>query len=108
MADDGGVLAACLMAASVALTAANIACFDILLASNILILNNKEEFILDPTLSQISKAGNNGTLLTIAIVPSLEKVIFYNIGLSEKDDLQKKLFFQQISEKIGFCSLISF
>lgn len=62
------------MAASVALTFANIECLDVLLATSILILNKEEKFILDPTRFQILNAGNNGTILTVAIIPSLEKV----------------------------------
>uniref|UniRef100_A0A915ELM0 Exoribonuclease phosphorolytic domain-containing protein n=1 Tax=Ditylenchus dipsaci TaxID=166011 RepID=A0A915ELM0_9BILA len=90
IADDGGILAACIMAAGVALISANIECFDLALACNLLICDDGDRFILDPTLSQIRKHKEKGVTATIAIIPSLGQVVCTDVdGLIKKSTLDK-------------------
>lgn len=76
LADDGGVLAACMIAAGVAVSSANIEMFDTVLAC-CLMIGKDGTLLLDPTASQIQshcEKGTFGATLTVAIVPSLGQV----------------------------------
>lgn len=77
LSDDGGALAACLIAAGVALTSAGVECFDVVLACHLLI-DQEGKFIVDPCheqLSRVSREGGQWAAITIGVMPALEKVI---------------------------------
>ncbi|KAH7700180.1 3' exoribonuclease familydomain 1 containing protein, partial [Aphelenchoides avenae] len=91
LADDGGVLAACMMAAGVAVSSANIEMFDTVLACSLMIAKDGT-LLLDPTASQIEshrEKGTFGATLTVAIVPSLGQIICAEaIGVTTKKELE--------------------
>lgn len=94
LSNDGGALAASLMAASFAIISANIECFDIILATHFIFFDNGH-VIIDPNIDQIDESFNlnkqlnnnemevdeakivqtNCVELTIAIAPSLGQVL---------------------------------
>lgn len=101
LSDDGGTLAASLMAASFALISANVECFDIVLAAHFILFDDGR-IILDPDMEQITESfhlnkknlvklvdtemevgtaqlsnKSNCVSVTIAIAPSLGQVCFY-------------------------------
>nr|CAD2173026.1 unnamed protein product [Meloidogyne enterolobii] len=82
LSDDGGVLAACLLASGLAIASANIEMFDILLPCNILIPTQPPSppgfppaFILDPDSATIAKYSSKAALLTLAIIPSIGQIV---------------------------------
>ncbi|KAI1715524.1 3' exoribonuclease family, domain 1 domain-containing protein [Ditylenchus destructor] len=91
LADDGGLVAACLMVAGVALISASIECFDLVLACNLLLYDSGTQTILDPTQSQLKK-HTKGVNVTIGIMPALGQVVCCDVnGLVRKNVLDKAL-----------------
>uniref|UniRef100_A0A1I8BI90 RNase_PH domain-containing protein n=1 Tax=Meloidogyne hapla TaxID=6305 RepID=A0A1I8BI90_MELHA len=87
LSDDGGVLAACLLASGLAIASANIEMFDILLPCNILIPTQPPSppgfppaYILDPDQATILKYSSKAALLTLAIIPSIGQIILTEFG----------------------------
>jgi len=80
IADDGGLIAASLMASGLALASANIEQFDILLACQLMIKEGIDSFIVDPDLDDIRAIGPSKTLVTVGIIPSLGQVVCLDVG----------------------------
>jgi len=74
LSDDGGVLAASLMAASVALTAANIECFDLILACQLQVCKSGR-LILDPCQQQMKDPANGGGQVTVGMIPAMNQIV---------------------------------
>lgn len=85
--DDGGVLAASLMAASLALCHSGIPTLDICLAAHVAITTD-DYIIVDPFKKDMT--SNDCLSVTVGIMPSLNQVICYQqSGISSREQLSK-------------------
>jgi len=79
LSDDGGVLAASIMAAGVAISSAKIEMFDTLLACHLLICSQTADLILDPNGDEIRDNVGRSASLTLIVIPSLDQVVCLDV-----------------------------
>jgi hypothetical protein len=80
LANDGGIVAAALIAAGLALSSASIEQFDLLLACHIMVDPRNGECTLDPEMEQIRSCTFKPALITTGVIPSLGQIACLDVG----------------------------
>lgn len=91
LSDCGGVLAASLMATSLALVDAGIQVYDLCVSAHIVLLND-DRLLIDPSNSELAKFEGDHMSVTVGLMPSLRQIVCCgHIGIGTQKQLKKAI-----------------
>lgn len=91
LSDSGGVLAACVMAASLALVDAGIQILDFCVSAHVVLLND-ERLLIDPSNSELAKFKGDHLSVTVGYMASLKLVVCCNcVGVASQNKLKNAI-----------------